>query len=122
MFVVVAGLLIVGCSKPEQTTNRDATTPANSSAAPSPSAATTTASTGDMGVPECDAFLKAYQACVQDKVPAAVRPTFEATLAGWKRSWPEQAATPQGKAVLVATCKNAHEQAKTSMKAYNCSW
>jgi hypothetical protein len=117
-FCVVSALLLISCAKTEQTTNRDATAPTASPAATT----TTTASATDVGVPECDAFIKAYEACVKDKVPAQVRPTFESTLATWRKTWHDQAANPQVRAALVTACKNAQEQAKTSMKAYNCTF
>ena len=115
-------LLIAACAKHDATTNREAS-PTNSAApAASPAANTTAASTGEIGIPECDAFLKAYQTCVNEKVPAAVRPTFDSTIANWKKSWHNQAAVQSQRAALVTVCKNAHEQAKSTMKPYGCSF
>ena len=119
IFCVVSALLLISCAKTELTTNRDATTP---TASPAATTTTTTASAGDVGVPECDAFIKAYEACVKEKVPAQVRPQFESTLATWRKTWHDQAANPQIRAGLVTACKSAHEQAKTTMKAYNCTF
>ena len=121
-FCLVFALLLISCAKHEETTNRNAAAPTNSSAAPSPAATTATSATGEVGVPECDAFLKAYEACVHDKVPAAVRPTFDSTLANWKKAWRDQAANPQTRAALATGCKTAQEQAKTTMKPYNCTF
>ncbi len=122
MFCLVSALLLISCAKADHTTNRDATSPSASPAASPAATTTTTASTGEVGVPECDAFIKAYEACVKDKVPAAVRPTFESTLTTWKKTWHDQAANPQTRVALTAACKSAHDQAKTSMKAYNCTF
>ena len=112
---------MIGCAKSETSTNRAATATAP---AASPAATTTTSSAaqGEVGVPECDAFLKAYEACIHDKVPAAARPTFDTTLANWKKAWHDQAANPQTKSALAAACKTAHDNAKTTMKAYNCTF
>ena len=121
IFCVVSAFLLMSCAKSEETTNRSAT-PANTAAAPSPAATTATASAGDVGVPECDAFIKAYEACVKDKVQAQFRAPFESTLATWRKTWRDQAANPQARAALVTACKGAQEQAKTSMKAYNCTF
>jgi len=120
-FFVLSAMLLIGCAKSEQTTNRDATAPSTAPAA-SPAATTTTASTGDIGVPECDAFLKAYEACVHDKVPAAARPTFDTTMANWRKTWRDQAARAQTKVALAAVCASAHNQAKDSMKIYGCTF
>lgn len=120
LLVAFSTVLMFGCAKSETTTNRNASTTAP---AASPAATTTTAShSGEVGVPECDAFLKAYEACVHDKVPAAARPTFDTTLANWKKAWHDQAANPQTRGALAAACKTAHDNAKTTMKAYNCTF
>src|SRR5262245_19828863 len=121
LLLAISTFLTFGCAKSDTTTNRATTTGTPAPPAASPAATTHTAS-GDIGVPECDAFLKAYEACVHDKVPAAARPTFDTTLANWRKAWHEQAANPQTKAVLAQSCKTAHDQARTSMKAYNCTF
>ncbi|HEY6806658.1 MAG TPA: hypothetical protein VI306_23975 [Pyrinomonadaceae bacterium] len=120
MAFVVSALLLIGCSKTTETTN---TNTATKTASPAPATTTpsTTASATDIGVPECDEFLKAYEACVKDKVPAAARPTFETGLANWRKAWHDQAANPQTKAALATACKTAHDNSKTSMKAYGCT-
>ena len=120
LLVAISTVLMIGCAKSESTTNRESPT----APAASPAATTTTASAsqGEVGVPECDACLKAYEACVHDKVPAAARPTFDTTLANWKKAWHAQAANPQTRPALAAACKTAHDNARTSMKAYNCTF
>jgi hypothetical protein len=119
LLVAISTVLMIGCAKSATTTNREA---ASTAPAASPAATTTASHTGEVGVPECDAFLKAYEACVHDKVPAAARPTFDTTLANYKKTWHDQAANPQTRATLAAACKNAHDNAKTAMKAYNCTF
>ena len=122
-FFVVSSLLLISCAKTEPTTtNRNAAAPTSTAPAASPAATTTTTASAETGVPECDAFLKAYEACVKDKVPAAVRPTFEKTLANWKTSWHQQAANPQAKAALVTACKTAQKNSTDAMKAYGCTF
>jgi hypothetical protein len=118
---VVCALLVIGCSKAEETTNRNSTAP-QAPAAASPAATTTTASATEIGVPECDAFLKAYEACIKDKVPANIRASFEPGIATWKKSWHDLAANPQTKPTLAAACKTARDNANTSMKAYGCTF
>ena len=119
LLVAISTVLMIGCAKSGTTTNRESPT----APAASPAATTTTAShAGEIGVPECDAYLKAYEACVHDKVPAAARPTFDTTLANYRKTWHDQAANPQTKVALAAACKTAHDNAKTAMKAYNCTF
>src|SRR5258705_10032254 len=115
--------LLLGCAKSESTTNREGAAPVNSAApAPSPAATAHTSVAEKIGVPECDAFITAYEACVNDKVPAAARPQFNNSLATWRKSWHELAANPRTKATLVGVCKTSLDQAKQSMKAYGCTF
>jgi hypothetical protein len=123
MFAVLC-LLLLGCSKSETTTNRDSTAPANKNApAMASPAATTSASSGQKtGVAACDDFIAAYEACVNDKVPAAARAQFKTSVAQWRKSWHDLAANPQTKATLPQVCKTTAEQARKSMKAYGCTF
>ena len=120
-FILVVAVLAFACAKSESTTNRDAAAPAASQPATSP--ATTTASSSDsIGVAECDAFIKSYEACVKDKVPEAARAQFNSTLAQWRKSWRDLAANPQTRPTLASACKTQLDAAKQSMKAYNCTF
>ncbi len=120
-----AGLLLVACggagsdntANAGNTNNRNAATPAATGTT------TTTSSTGDkIGVAECDDFIAKYESCVNSKVPEAARATVKAQLDAMRTSWRQAAATPQGKAGLAQGCKMAHDQARASMSAYQCTW
>src|SRR6266496_2614179 len=110
---VFCTLLFLGCNKSESTTNRASS--ANAPAAsPSAKAPSTMASGEKIGVPECDEFITAYEACVNDKVPAAARAQFKASVAQWRKSWHDLAANPKSKATLAGVCKTSLDQAKQS--------
>jgi len=124
VLTLLVAMLMIGCSKSESTTN-NATTPATTKPASSPAATTTTSTTASadsIGVPECDAFIAKYEACVKDKVPEQARAQFNTGLAQWRKSWKQLAANPQTKATLVGVCKTQLDSAKTSMKAYGCTF
>lgn len=122
MFCLLTGLLLLGCYKSEPTTNQ-ATNTATVTSSPAASPAATIAASGDkIGIAECDSFIDSYEACVRDKVPEMARAQFNSTLAQWRKSWREQAANPQNRAVLVSACKQQVEAARQSMKAYNCTF
>jgi hypothetical protein len=118
--VLVAGLVSVGCAGEKP--------PAAKPAAPAPGAANAAASTGaaaagsEFGVPECDLYVKNYQACLDSKVPEAaramVRQSFDQTRAAWRQA----AATPEGRQGLAAGCTQAEAMAKQAMAAYGCRW
>jgi hypothetical protein len=84
--------------------------------------ASTTAAGDKIGVPECDDFIAKYEACVNSKVPESARSMVKANLDSMRNAWKQAAATPQGKAGLATGCKQALDQAKTTMGTYGCSW
>lgn len=124
VFAVVSAAILVGCSKTE-TENHN--TAAGSSDKPTTTATTTTttttASTGEkIGIPECDDFITKYDACVAGKVPEAQRAQYQSTLKQWRDTWRQLTQNPMMKGTLAVACKQAAEQAKTSMKDYNCTF
>ena len=123
-FCVVCAIVLVGCSKSESNTNGNATTGNAKKAASTttPASTTATASADKIGVPECDAFIASYEACVSDKVPAAVQPQLKSGLAQWRASWKKLAENPQTKGTLAGVCKQQLEGARASMKAYGCTF
>ena len=81
----------------------------------------TTTSGEKIGIPECDDFIAKYEACVS-KAPEAQRAQFQASLKQWRDSWRQLAKNDMTKGTLAAACKQAMEQAKSSMKSYNCTF
>jgi len=126
ILAVLCAAILIGCGKTETTSNNnnsmtkdgDRTTTTSGS----PSTATTKTSGEKIGIAACDDFLDKYDACVAGKVPEAQRATYRSTLKQWRDSWRELAKNPMTKGTLEAACKQAAEQAKTSMKEYNCSF
>lgn len=115
-FSLCTALLLVACGGANTNT-------ATTNSGTSNSASGTTASTGDkIGVAECDDFIAKYESCVNSKVPESMRATVKTQLDAMRTSWRQAAATPQGKAGLAQGCKAAHEQAKTSLASYGCTW
>ncbi len=117
---VVTTLLILSCaqSEPEQGTNRATETkPATSSSPPS-----TANSSTSIGVPECDDYIAKYDACVSNKVPEAARAQYKTSIEQMQSSWKRLAGNPETRASLAQACKTATEQARTSMKSFNCDF
>jgi hypothetical protein len=133
---MICAFLIGGCTKQTTpnaeatnktttTTTKTTTNTASEKPATGETAKTEAAPAGDsVGVAECDEYIKKYEACltkIAANAPAAQGPlkqAFEAQRNGFKSA----ASTPQGKATLVSTCKQAIETAKASTKAYSCEW
>ncbi len=115
---ILFALVLFGCSKTE-TTNREVTPSTNRAGATSTPAA---AAGEKIGVPECDEFIAAYEACISNKVPAESRAQFNSSVAAWRKSWRSLANDARSKPTLVQVCKSSMEQARTSMKVYGCTF
>ena len=121
MFCLVIGLLVLSCSKPADT-NKNAAATNKTAPSGTPAATTTTAAAGEkIGVPECDAFLTAYENCVTTKVPEQARAQFQAGMKTWRTEWKRLADNPQTKPTLVEACKRQHDAQRTALKAYGCT-
>lgn len=120
---VVVGLLLVACGKTEVTVNNNSAASPATKASPASAPATTASSTGEkIGVPECDDFIAAYDACVSSKVPEVARAQYKTSIEQWRTSWRQLAANPNTKATLAGLCKQAAEQQRTALKSYNCTF
>lgn len=77
---------------------------------------------GGVGIAECDEYLAKYEKCIKDKVPEAQRTTFQTSLDTMRTGWKTAAQNPITKAGLAQGCRQALDQAKTSMAAFGCAW
>jgi len=123
LILVVCAIALTGCSKSEPTNNSNTANAnkATTSTAPA-STAPATAAAEKIGVPECDNFIAAYDACVSSKVPETARAQYKTAIAQWRSSWSKLAANPNTKATLAAACKQSAESARASMKSYGCTF
>jgi len=103
MACVVTSLLMIACGAP---TNRNADVPAGE----------------QIGIAECDNFIRAYETCVSSKVPEAARANLRASVTTWRSEWKKLADDPQTRGALASACQRQRELTRTSMQAYNCTW
>jgi hypothetical protein len=122
LLCIVCAIVLVGCAKSEPTSNTAAN--ANKAASATTPASTTApvASADKIGVPECDEFIANYEACVTGKVPEVARAQYKTAIEQWRTSWKKLAENPQTKGTLAAACKQSAEQARASMKSFNCTF
>lgn len=124
MSCLVLSLVVMACSKTETTTNTNASSGTTEKPATAATPATSTSSTsGDnIGVPECDDFIAKYDACVSNKVPELVRAQYKDAIARTRSEMRARANDPATKSTMASYCKQALEQAKTSLTPFNCTW
>jgi len=122
LLCIACTIVLVGCAKSETPTNGASATTGNANkAAPAPALTAGTAG-AKIGVPECDEFIAAYDACVSSKVPEAARAQYKSSIEQWRSSWRKLAENPTTKATLVSVCKQSAESARASMKTYGCTF
>jgi hypothetical protein len=87
-----------------------------------PAATTPQATTAaELGVAECDDYMKKYMACIA-RMPAAAQNAAKATLDQTRDAWKQTASNEAAKPALAASCRAATETARAAMTAYGCSW
>lgn len=77
---------------------------------------------GVTGVPECDDYIKKYEACLNDKMPESMRAAFKSSFEQSRQAWKQAASTPQGRASLAPACQQALEAAKKATASYGCTF
>lgn len=127
IFAVLCVAFLIGCSKSESTNNNNSMStgvdkPMTTNSPSSTTKSSTTTSGEKIGIAECDDFLAKYDDCVTKNVPEAQRAQYESSLKQWRDSWRQLAKNDMTKGTLAAACKQALEQAKSSMKSYNCTF
>jgi len=124
MLCILTGLLVLSCSKSDETNRNAAPAPAGTPAVVTNKNdnAPTTAAAEKVGVAECDNFITAYENCVSSKVPAASRDQLKAAVATWRTQWKKLADNPQTRGTLASACKTQLEATRTQMKAYGCTF
>jgi len=106
-------------------TNTNAARNSNAASTANANTATSTAavpSADKIGVAECDEYIAKYEACINSKVPEAMRATYKGAFDAQRKAWRDAAATPAGKAGLAQACKAALDTTKASLGSYGCSW
>lgn len=127
IFAVLCVAFLIGCSKSESTNNNNSMStgvdkPMTTNSPSTTTKSSTTTSGEKIGIAECDDFLAKYDDCVTKNVPEAQRAQYESSLKQWRDSWRQLAKNDMTKGTLAAACKQALEQAKSSMKSYNCTF
>jgi hypothetical protein len=85
-------------------------------------AALNAATAQDTGIPACDAFYKAYEACIATKIPEAQRATFRQALDSGKASIKQASTNAAARPQLEQSCTMQKQQMSQAMASYNCKW
>jgi hypothetical protein len=111
--------------KPTDTAAKPADTaakPADTAAKPADTAAKPAAGgSGDIGVAECDDYIKKMSDCSGKMQPEAAGPMKE-SMETMKKAWRDAASTPEGKTALASGCKQALDAAKSAYASMGCTF
>lgn len=106
-FAAAVGVSFLGCSKSEEKKPEAAPAAAKPEEKKAAEAAPANpAAGGDVGVAECDDYIKKMEGCM-GKMPAEAKTAMEQGFKQSKDAWKQAAATPQGKEGLKTACKAA---------------
>ncbi len=119
--LMVLGLAISACQSKTEAPAPAATPAAEAAPAPAAPAPVPPPAVAEIGVPECDEYLRKYDACME-KIPADVREHTKVALDAMRDGWKRAAQTEQGKAGLAAACKEAVEMAKWQTEKFACGF
>ena len=106
-----------------KTDTKTETKPGDKAAAPAPGdkAAAAPAAGGDIGVAECDDYIKKMNDCAGKMQPEAAGPMKE-SMATMQKAWKDAASTPEGKTALASGCKQALDAAKSAYASMGCTF
>jgi hypothetical protein len=76
----------------------------------------------DIGIPACDAYYKAYEACVMTKMPEAQRATFKQQIDAGKSAMRQAASNAQARTQLEQSCTTQKQSISQAMASYKCNW
>jgi hypothetical protein len=139
LLLIAGTLLAVGCKRDRPTRppvrtppavsliSPDAAPTARTDAAPGDAAAAARRDTGvseeeRVGIPECDAYLAGYTACVARKVPMAQRPAMMQTVKEMRAAWKKAAKSKAAIETMANTCKMMRQTARKTMAKFGCKW
>lgn len=125
----VVGLGLAACSRDEPAAPSPAAQPAPATApaaaappatAPAP-APEPVAAAGDVGIAECDDYLRKYEACLTGHVPAEARDMLQQSLVATRNAWRQASANAQSAEALRNACVQARDTTRASLQAYGCT-
>ncbi len=109
-------------AKPADTTAKptEAAKPADTTAKPAEGTAAPAAG-GEIGVAECDEYIKKMNDCSTKMAPEAAGPMKE-SMETMKKAWKDASSTPEGKTALASGCKQALDAAKSAYASMGCTF
>lgn len=114
-------LAITACTK-EQIDAQTGAIGKAQTAARQASARVNTSEANEIGIAECDTYIRNYETCLAEKVPEDRRDAFRATLDQQRRQWQAAVTAGEDPAGVRRQCESAIEAAKRTPGEYGCAF
>jgi len=115
-------ILLIGCeTKEHANAELDALAKAQKAAAKA-SAHANMGEAEEIGVLECDQYIRNYENCLMQKVPPTRQADLRAALEDEKRRWHAAMIDGASKETLAQQCRSAASLARTTMGDYGCDF
>lgn len=76
----------------------------------------------ELGIPECDAYVRNYESCLSQKVPEDRRTSFRTTLNKQRNKWQTAVTSGEDNTRIGDECKAAVTTASQAMSEFGCTW
>ncbi len=87
----------------------------------SPETAAAPATGGDIGVADCDEYIRKMSDCAGKMQPEAAGPMKE-SMETMNKAWRDAASTPEGRVALASGCRQALAAAKSAYRSMGCQF
>ena len=120
--LVVLMIAAAGCQSKSESAPPAATAAPAAATAPASATPVATAAPGEIGIAECDDYIRKWESCLATKITGEVKEQTRVALDATREGWKRMAATPDGRAALDAACKEAVELGRMQVAAHGCTW
>jgi hypothetical protein len=123
MLALAIALLLAGCETKEHAdAELQAVKKAKEVARQTQAQGNTSAADEEIGVNECDDYVRKVNACLDAKVPADEQPAIRFQLDSQKTKWGKMALDAAQRDTLPTECKAAATLGAQSMEKYGCEF
>lgn len=123
MVAITVALLLAGCETKEHAdVELQAVKKAKEVARQTQAQGNISAAEEEIGINECDDYVRKVNACLDTKVPADEQPAIRFQLDSQKTKWGKMALDPAQRDALPTECKAAATLGAQSMEKYGCEF
>ena len=120
--IVLLVLILSGCETKEHAEQEVGAIKKAQDAASKVSARANAGGGEEIGIAECDSYVRKYEACLADKVPVEAQARLRKELDDQVKQWRASATDTFARTNVADQCRSAMATAKKSMAGYGCDF